>query len=408
LLAARLKEIAMRESLRLGRIAGIPVGLNFSVFVIVAILVFGLAAGRFPEVFPGRSGAAYVTAAVAAAVLFFVSLLAHELAHAIVARRNGIEVDGITLWLFGGVARLRSEPRSPGADFRIAVVGPLTSLAMAVIFGVFAMAIQLAGGSGLPVGVFAYLAGVNVVLAVFNLVPAAPLDGGRLLRAALWHWRHDRLAAAVAAARAGRMFGYLLVVLGILQVAGGRSFDGLWLVLIGLFLVNAASAEEQHSRLTASLHGLRVRDVMTPNPITAAPSVTLDRFIAETALTHRFSAYPLTDPHGRLIGMTTLNRIRAVPPERRAVNRLGDIACPPEELPVASPDEPLVTLLGRMTDCADGRAVVLDDARNVVGIVSPSDISRAIALRDLTPYDPYQGPRGADMATWTGPPHDRP
>ncbi len=393
----------MRESIRLGRIAGIPIGLNFSVFVIVAILVFGLAAGRFPAVFPDRSPTAYVIAAVAAAVLFFVSLLTHELAHAIVARRNGIEVDGITLWLFGGVARLRSEPRTPGADFRIAVVGPLTSVAMAAVFGVIAVALHLVGAIGLPVGVFAYLSGVNVVLAVFNLIPAAPLDGGRVLRAALWHWRQDRLSAAVTAARAGRAFGYVLVALGILQVATGQGFEGLWLVLIGLFLVNAATAEEQQSRLADTLHGIRVRDVMTPHPITADPRETLDRFIADTALTHRFSAYPLTDPHGRLIGMATLNRIRGVLPERRSTTRLADIACPPEEVPVASAEEPLVALLGRMTDCADGRAVVLDDAHRVVGIVSPTDISRAIMLRDLTPFDPYQGPRGADVATWTGP-----
>jgi Zn-dependent protease/CBS domain-containing protein len=389
----------MRESIRLGRIAGIPVGLNLSVFVVIAILVVGLAAGRFPAVFPERSIAAYVVAAVVAAFLFFASLLAHELAHSIVARRNGIEVDGITLWLFGGVARLRSEPRTPGADFRIAVVGPLTSLAMAVIFGVTALLLQLAGATGLPVGVFGYLAGVNVMLAVFNLIPAAPLDGGRLLRAALWHWRHDRLAAAVTAARAGRTFGYLLVVLGFLQVATGRGFDGIWLVLIGLFLVNAASAEEQQSRLADTLHGIRVRDVMTPNPVTADPQATLDRFITETALSHRFSAYPLTDADGRLLGMTTLNRIRAVPAQQRASTRLADIACSGEQLPTADPDEPLVSLLGRMTDCADGRAVVLAEGQQVVGIVSPTDISRAILLRDLTAFDPYQGPRGADVTS---------
>jgi Zn-dependent protease len=393
----------MRESIRLGRVAGIPIGLNLSVLVIVAILVFGLAAGRFPAVFPGRSGAAYVTAAVAAAVLFFGSLLAHELAHAIVARRNGIEVDGITLWLFGGVARLRSEPRSPGADFRIAVVGPITSLALAVVFGGIAVALQLVGATGLPVGVFGYLSGVNVMLAVFNLIPAAPLDGGRVLRAALWRWRHDRLRAAVTAARAGRGFGYLLVALGILQVATGRGFDGLWLVLIGLFLVNAASAEEQQSRLSATLHGIRVRDVMTSQPIIADARATLDRFIADTALSHRFSAYPLTDSNGHLTGMATLNRIRGIPPERRSSTRLADIACPVDQLPTAGPDEPLVALLGRMGDCADGRAVVLDDAGRVVGIVSPTDISRAIMLRDLTPFDPYQGPRGADVATWASP-----
>jgi Zn-dependent protease/predicted transcriptional regulator len=393
---------SMRESIRLGRIAGISVGLNFSVFVILAILIFGLAAGRFPAVFPGRSAASYVAAAVIAALLFFFSLLAHELAHAIVARRNGVEVDGITLWLFGGVARLRSEPRSPGADFRIAVVGPLTSVALAVLFGIVAVGLQAGGVTGLPVGIFGYLAGVNALLAVFNLIPAAPLDGGRVLRAALWHWRRDRLSAAIAAATAGRVFGYVLVALGILQVATGRGFDGIWLVLIGLFLVNAATAEEQQSRLADTLHGIRVRDVMTANPVTANPQDTLDRFIAETALSHRFSAYPLTDADGRLIGMTTLNRIRNVPPDRRAHTRLGDIACPLEQLPTATPDEQLVGLMQRMTDCADGRAIVLDEAGRVVGIVSPTDISRAILLRDLTPFDPYQGPRGADVTAWTG------
>jgi Zn-dependent protease/CBS domain-containing protein len=393
----------MRESIRLGRIAGIPVGLNLSVFVVIAILVFGLAAGRFPAVFPQRSTLAYVVAAVVAALLFFVSLLAHELAHSIVARRNGIEVDGITLWLFGGVARLRSEPQSPGADFRIAVVGPLTSLAMAVIFGVMALVLEFAGATGLAAGVFAYLAGVNVMLAVFNLIPAAPLDGGRVLRAALWHWRHDRLSAAVTAARAGRAFGFLLVVLGFLQVATGRGFDGLWLVLIGLFLVNAATAEEQQSRLAENLHGIRVRDVMTPHPVTADPDATVDRFITDTVLTHRFSAYPLTDADGRLIGMTTLNRIRGVPPQQRGATRLAQIACSGEQLPIAHPDDALVSLLQRMTDCADGRAVVLDEGQRVVGMVSPTDISRAILVRDLTPFDPYQGPRGADVATWTGP-----
>jgi Zn-dependent protease/CBS domain-containing protein len=393
----------MRESVRLGRIAGIPVGLNLSVFVIVAILVVALASGLFPGLQPGRSTVEYVAAAAVAAALFLVSLLAHELAHAVVARRNGIEVDGITLWLFGGVARLRSEPRTPGADFRIAVVGPLTSLVIAVVFGILGAAVLAAAGPGLVVTVLGYLAGVNVLLAVFNLVPAAPLDGGRLLRAALWRWRGDRVAAAVSAARAGRVFGYALVVLGILQVATGQGLGGIWLVLIGLFIVSAASAEEQQTQVAASLQGITVRDVMTPDPVTADPGLTLDRFIAETVLTHRFSAYPLTDPDGRLVAMTTLNRIRDVAPERRATTRLADVACPLDQLPTARPEEPLVTLLERMTGCADGRAVVLDGYGRVVGVVSPTDISQAEILRDLTRHDRYQGSRGADLTIWPGP-----
>ena len=393
----------MRASIRLGRVAGIPIGLDLSVFVILAILIFGLAVGQFPSAFPGRSVAAYLVAAIVAAILFFVSLLVHELAHAIVARRNGIEVAGITLWLFGGVSQLRSEPRTPGADFRIAVVGPLSSLAVGVGCAVMAVVLRLIGVTGLPVGVFMYLSGVNVLLALFNLIPAAPLDGGRVLRAALWQWRGDRVQAAVVAAGAGRLFGFACVALGVFQVATGRGLGGVWLVLIGLFLVNAATAEEQYSRRMGDLHGVRVRDAMTPDPLTADPSRSLDGFIADTVLTHRFSAYPLVSPDGRLIGLTTLNRIRDVPPEDRAGTRLGDIAQPAGKVPTARADDPITELLTRMAESPDARAVVIDDAQRVVGIVTPTDATRAILLRDLMPLDPYQGRGGADISTWHSP-----
>lgn len=181
----------MNESVRLGRIAGIPVGLNVSVLVIVVILVVGLAFGLFPESFAGYSTAAYLLAALLAALAFLASLLAHELAHAVVAKRHGVEVEGITLWLLGGVARLHGEPRTPRADFLIAVVGPLTSVALGAVFWLLALAVGWATGSPLAVGTLVYLALLNVVLAVFNLIPAAPLDGGRVLRAALWRWRGD-------------------------------------------------------------------------------------------------------------------------------------------------------------------------------------------------------------------------
>ena len=157
----------------------------------------GLATGQLPAAYPGRSIVAYVIAAIIAALLFLVSLLAHELAHSLVARRNGIEVESIVLWLLGGVAQLRGEAKTPGADFRIAIVGPLTSLVLAIVFGLAAGGVAMLGSAGLPFGVLVYLAPTNAVLAVFNLIPAAPLDGGRVLRAALWQFRGDRHAAAV-------------------------------------------------------------------------------------------------------------------------------------------------------------------------------------------------------------------
>lgn len=384
----------MRASVRLGRIAGIRVGLNFSVLVIVVIITVALAVGQFPAVFPGRSVALYVVSALGAAVLFLASLLAHEMAHAVVARRNGIEVEGIVLWLFGGVAELKTEARSPGADFRVAVVGPLMSMALALLFGGVATALAAGGTMSLAAGVFAYLAVANALLAVFNLFPAAPLDGGRILRAALWAWRHDRSRASFIAARAGRAFGYLLVVLGMVQVVSGWGYGGLWLALIGLFVVNAAAAEEQGSRLSKALEGIRVGEVMTANPITADGHQPLNQFVTETVWSQRHSTYPLVDREGRLTGLATLDGIRDAPDERRGQLRLADVARSPDEVPTSTPDEPLTELLPRMAGTSDGRVVVVDGQRRVVGIVSPSDVNRAQELRKLRHWGRYDGLRG--------------
>ncbi|GGO61991.1 zinc metalloprotease [Nonomuraea cavernae] len=391
----------MRSSISLGRIGGVPVGLNVSVLVIVVILVVGLAFGRFPVAFPGHSVAVYVIAALVTAVLFLASLLAHELAHALVAKRHGIEVAGITLWLLGGVARLRGQARTPGADLWIAAVGPLTSVVAGAVFGLAAWLAGVAGATSLIVGVFAYLAAINVLLAVFNLIPAAPLDGGRVLRAVLWKWHGDQSRASITAARAGRIFGYVLIALGFAQLVTGLGFQGLWLALIGLFLVNAASAEEQQAVLAPALHGLPVSRVMSAHPVTAHPDETVATLIDHVVMVSHLSTYPLVDEHGVFAGLVTLNRLRRVPADRRASTLLRDIACPPGDVPTARPDDLLTDLLTRMDGSADGRAVVLDDAGHLVGLITPSDISRVIQTADLRP----RRPGGADLA----PPYtDRP
>ncbi|MFC6076907.1 site-2 protease family protein [Microbispora bryophytorum] len=395
----------MRSSISLGRVAGVPVGLNISVVVIVVILVIGLAFGRFPIAFPGLSTAAYVLAAVVSALLFLASLLAHELAHAIVAKRHGLEVNGITLWLLGGVAELRGEPRSPGADLKIAGVGPLTSVVLGGVFALVSWGVSAAGTPPLISGMFGYLAAVNVLLAVFNLVPAAPLDGGRVLRAFLWARWHDRLRAAVAAARAGRVFGYLLIAIGFLNLVSGLSLQGFWLALIGLFLVNAATAEEQQTQIDAALHGITVGEVMSRDPVVAHPDETVAGLVDRLVLRHHLSTYPLRDDDGRFSGLVTLGRVRRVPPDDRAVTRLRKIACPPSDVPTARPGDQLTELLQRMSGCTDGRAVVLDDDGHLVGLVTPTDISRTIQTVDLRAREPYRTPRGADLAP--PPPGDR-
>ncbi|MBV9010545.1 MAG: site-2 protease family protein [Pseudonocardiales bacterium] len=237
----------MRASFQLGRIAGIRIGVNWSVLVIFVLIAWSLAAARFPADYPQYGNGAYVAAAVLTAVVFFVSLLAHEISHALVARRNGLHVQDITLWLFGGVARLSGEARSPGAELRIAGVGPLVSLLLGVVFLVVAALVRAGGYDGLALAGLAWLGGINIALAVFNVIPAAPLDGGRLLRSVIWWRTGDRLTATRWSSRAGQVFGWALVALGLLTFFTGHGFGGLWLALIGWFLVGAATAENRQA-----------------------------------------------------------------------------------------------------------------------------------------------------------------
>ncbi|MEV0879589.1 site-2 protease family protein [Micromonospora echinofusca] len=371
----------MRASFRLGRIAGVPVGVNWSVLVIFALIAWGLSANQFPRAYPDRPVAAYVLAGLAAAVVFFLGLLAHEISHAIVAKRNGLEVGGITLWLFGGVAELRGEARDPGAELRIAGIGPLVSLLIGLFFGAIAVVLALAGVEGLLLGSLAWLAGINVLLAVFNALPAAPLDGGRLLRAAVWKATGDRTKASVVAARAGWVLGAVLIGLGLWQFLAGVGFGGLWLALIGWFLIGAAGMEERQARMGSALEGVRVADVMTPQPQTASGQMTVGDFVDHYLFAYRHTALPLTEDD-RPVGLVTLDRVRGIPAERRAATTLAEVACRADELVLARPDEPLNELLPRLSECADGRALVVSDGR-LVGIVSPSDISRAVQRGSL-------------------------
>jgi Zn-dependent protease/CBS domain-containing protein len=393
----------MRQSIRLGRVAGIPIGLNGGALIILALLAYGLAFGRLPAQAPGHGPVAYFMAGLIAAVLFLASVLVHELGHALVATRYGVQVESITLWLLGGVAQLKSEPRTPKAEFRVAAVGPATSFVIGLGFGVVAAVLDAINVDSLVVAVPMYLALTNLVLAVFNLVPAAPLDGGRVLRAVVWRVTGDPVRSAIVAARAGRIFGFVLIAIGVLQILMRGVVDGLWWVVLGWFLVHAASSEEQRAQLSRDLHGVSVGSVMTPDPVTADPRSTIAEFIDTMVLNRPFSTYPLVDAAGRLTGLATLNRIRSVPPQNRASVWLADVACPPDEVPVARPDEPLVDALPRLNGCADGRLVVVDSGGRVIGIVSPRDISNYVARGDLRAGGPYPL-FGADLSASKTPP----
>jgi Zn-dependent protease len=371
----------MSASFRLGRIAGVPVGVNWSVLVIFALIAAGLSAGQFPNAYPDRSPWAYALAGISAAVVFLLGLLAHEVSHAVVAQRNGIPVKGITLWLFGGVAELQGEADSPGKELRIAGVGPLVSLLLGGVFAGVAALLAAGDADSLVVGTFGWLAGINVALAVFNILPAAPLDGGRLLRAALWKARGDRTWAAVVSARAGRVLGWLLIAFGLVQFLLGAAFGGLWLALIGWFLLGAAGAEERQAQVGEALAGVRVSDVMSTDPQTVPADLRVAEFIDRYLLGYRHTAFPLAED-GRPVGLVSLERVSQVPPDQRDRVGLREVACNEKDLTITNPEERLTDLLPRLSQCADGRALVVTEGR-LVGIVSPSDVNRAMLRGSL-------------------------
>lgn len=366
----------MRQSLRLGRFAGIDVGMNWSVVVIFALLTWELAAVVFPSGPFGGPTAADWAAAVVASAAFFASLLAHEVSHAVVARRNGVGVHSITLWLFGGVAQLEGEAHTAGADFRIAAIGPGTSIALAVAFALGQLAAQAAGAVGLVVTVLSWLWKINLLLAAFNLVPAAPLDGGRILRAGLWRAWGDRVRASVAAARAGRAFGIVLIGLGIIEFAYG-GVVGLWPALLGWFLYSAAGMEERAGRLRGGIGHLQVGQVMSPNPPVVPARSTVSELADRALWQWRGDAVVVVDDQGWLAGVLPVRVLRSVPSDQRPFTSVGPLSIPLPSVPVARVDEPLQALLDRMAQAPGVPALVLHGDKRLAGMVSESDLERA-------------------------------
>ena len=368
----------MHETIRLGTVRGITLGVHWSVLAIAALVAWGLADGYLPAVAPGYRPVEYWGVGVVAVAVFFGSLLGHELGHSLVALRRGVGVDRITLWLFGGVAQLRGDAPDPRAEFEIAAAGPGVSLAAAATAGLGAGLLTAVGGPELLVVGLAWLALINVVLAGFNLVPAAPLDGGRILHALVWRSTRDRSRATRVATSAGRGFGTACIAVGIVGIAGG-AIAGAWLVLVGWFVLTAATAEAGQATLMEALAGVLVRDVMTPDPVTVRADATVAVVLEETFLRHHCSAFPVVDGSGWIVGLLTLRQVRDLAPTERAHRTTAQIAHPLDRVTCVGPDEPLVRILrdSAPDGAAGGRMLVLDRDR-LVGIVSPNDVHRAI------------------------------
>jgi Zn-dependent protease/predicted transcriptional regulator len=359
-------------SWRVARIAGIEVRVDSS-WVVIALLITYSMYLRGSVLYPELSGGGAVALGIGATVLFFGSVLVHELAHALVAQARGIRVQDITLFLFGGATRARVESRGPGDEFLIALVGPLTSGMLAGLFGIVA-------GLGRDVlsrplaGTFGYLAWTNLLLAAFNLIPGFPLDGGRLLRAAIWKATGNLARATRIASLAGQGVGWLLVAAGVAWLLAGDLAGGIWFAFIGWFLVQAARSSYQELQLQQLLRGVEAEDVMAGDLVRIPPELSLQDAVDDYFMRYDHSGFPV-DEGGRTIGLLTLRGVRRVPREQWPTRRVRDHMVPLGDQVVVAPEARMDGVLGKLQDSEANRVLVGQD-REVVGIITPSDLTR--------------------------------
>jgi Zn-dependent protease/predicted transcriptional regulator len=379
------------------KLAGFQVGLDWSWFIIAVLITWTLASGVFPYYYPDLTPGAYWSMGVIAALGLFASIVLHELGHATVARRYGLPIRRITLFIFGGVAEMEAEPERPAAEFWVAIAGPIVSFLVGLVCWLLLQAAAVVGAGVPVVGVLAYLASINVILAVFNLVPAFPLDGGRILRAALWYWKGSLRWATRVSSTIGGGFGILLIVLGVYRVLVGDFVGGMWWFLIGLFVRFAAQASYQQVVMREALRGVPVRRIMSANPITVPSGITIAQLIDDYVYRHHHDMYPVVD-NGRLVGCVSMNDIKRLPRERWSSTTVSEVRQPCTGATAISPDTDAMEVLSLMTRSQNTRLLVTEGDR-LVGVVTLRDVMKFLNVKlNLEEAEPVDL-RYADVAT---------
>ncbi|MGB7588346.1 MAG: site-2 protease family protein [Solirubrobacterales bacterium] len=366
------------RSVRIGHLAGIPIGIQPLWLIIVGLITWSLGAVYYPHEVPGIAPGAAYALGLLSALLLFASILLHELGHAIVARRHGVEIEEIDLWLLGGVARMKGYPKAAGDELRFALAGPAVTLAIAVIFGLVAVALPASGLRGLR-AVVEYQAFINTAILVFNLLPAFPLDGGRVARALIWRSTGDLSRATAIAASVGRGLGYGMVALGVFTAAAG-AFSGIWLAVVGFFVIVAAKAEEGGLRMRTAFAGRAAGRFMSSPAISVPATISVAEAVEDFFIRYRYTAFPVLDGD-RLIGLITMDAVERIPAGDRPRVTVEQVAIRDPDLVVAE-DQDVAELLELPAFQQIGRAVVT--TRNgAVGILSITDVNRALRALDL-------------------------
>jgi len=367
------------RQIHLFRLFGFSVGIDLSWLIIAVLITWSLAKGLFPYFLKGLPASTYWAMGVAGALGLFVSIVVHEFAHSLVARGYGLRIRGITLFIFGGVAQMEDEPPDPMAEFMTAAAGPIASV---LIAGFCLVAALFGAVAGLPkpvTAVLAYLGFINGLLVVFNLVPAFPLDGGRMLRAVLWHMRGNLRWATRITTALGSAFGFLLIALGVYSFVTGDAWSGIWWFLMGLFLRGAAQSSYQQLLVRRALEGEPLARFVQPDVRTVPPSITLEDLVNDYVYRYHFKMFPVVD-QDRLVGCVTTRAVREVPQDLWAQRTVADVAEPCSEENTIDLGADAIDALGKMHRNGASRLIVVDQGR-LQGIISLKDLLRLISLK---------------------------
>lgn len=365
------------KKIRLFKVFGFDVGIDPSWTILAILIAWSLSVGLFPAQFSGLSAKMYWLMGTIGMLGLFASIIFHEMAHSIVARRQGLTIQGITLFMFGGVSEMADEAPGPWAEFTMAVAGPITSILLSAIFYVIAFFAQLPG----PIaGIFWYLAMINGILAFFNLLPAFPLDGGRIVRSALWGWKNDLHWATRIASRIGVGFGIVIILMGVLQFFTGNFLGGLWWFLIGMFLRNSAQSAYEQLIVRETLQGEPVEKFMSKDPVTVRPSVSVDHLVKDYVYKYHFKMFPIVEESGQLIGCVTTRQVDKIPRQEWDTKSVVDISSPCSAENVVSPETDAMKALSIMERTGASRLLVATGNR-LVGILALKDLVKFLTMR---------------------------
>ena len=367
-------------SVNIGRILGIPIRVHWTLWFVFLLIAWSLAVGYLPSTYPNQTQAAYWSIGTVSALVLFLSVLIHELSHSYIAKKNGLPISRITLFFFGGVSELSEEPQDAGLEIRMAAAGPLTSFAIAGVLGALWLLGQVFSAPWWVPAILGYNALINIALGGFNLIPAFPLDGGRVLRGGLWRNSKNLLKATMTATRVSEGLSLLMIAAGLLLIIFTSQFvNGVWIIFLGWFIRSGAETSLRQTQMTEALHGVGVSDLMTKDLLTVTPSLGVQQLVTDYFLVHPHGGYPVLQD-GKILGIVTMDSVRSIPKEKRELETVGQAMHPYDESMIIGPGASAAEALQRMAQKGSARLLVTDGSK-ILGILTRGDLMKAIRTR---------------------------